>query len=400
MGRLFFIRKIFGLRGFCLYLLLNKPNVKISEAASAWIHFASLAFGQTNSLAGAILCAPNKSPFFVEMLMKNSLLVFSLLLFPSLLSAQNLLVANQGDHTLLVIDTASRKTLATVGVDINGHEVIASPDGKFAYVPIYGNSGVGKPGTDGSTVEVIEIASGRAVHIIDLGKPARPHCAKFGPDGMLYVSAELAKAVDVIDPRTLKVVAEIPTGQVDSHMFVITPDGARAYTANVFAGSVSVLDLRGHSLITKIPVAGEVQRISISPDGRTVYTHDQQKPRIALIDASKNAVSTWWDVPDIVYSSASSPDGHWLVANGLSGKLFVLDTSSGKVAHSYDIPASSGETIVAPDNSRAYVSCPQAGVIEVLNLRTWELEKPIQLTKGADGVAFASTASAVAQAQK
>ncbi|MGB9510819.1 MAG: hypothetical protein WBU20_03980, partial [Candidatus Acidiferrum sp.] len=323
--------------------------------------------------------------------MKKCLGITILLLCPSCLFAQELLVANQFEHTLLVIDLESRKTVAKVGVDINGHEVIASPDGKLAYVPIYGNSGVGKPGTDGSTVEIVDIASGRAVHIIDLGKPVRPHCAKFGPDGMLYVSAELAKAVDVIDPRQRKVVAEIPTGQVDSHMFVITPDGSRAYTANVFAGNVSVLDLHRHSLLATIPVAAEVQRISISPDGRTVYTHDQKTPRIAVIDTSKNAVAKWWDVPSVVYSSAPTPDGRWLVANALAGELFVLDTATGQIAHSYDIPASSGEALVAPDGSRAYISCPQAGTVEILNLKTWQLEPAIQLSKGVDGLAFAAS---------
>ncbi len=325
--------------------------------------------------------------------MKNWVLPLAALLFPSLGSAQRLLVANQFEHTLLIIDPDSRKTMEKVGVDINGHEVIASPDGKFAYVPIYGNSGVGKPGTDGSTVEVIDIAAGRAVYIIDLGKPVRPHCAKFGPDGLLYVSAELAKAVDVIDPSTRKVVAEIPTGQVDSHMFVVSPDGSRAYTANVFAGNVSVLDLHRHSLMATIPVAGEVQRISMSPDGRKVYTHDQEKPRIAVISAGTNAISGWWSVPSIVYSSAATPDGHWLIANALAGKIFVLDTSSGKVVHSYDIPAASGEVLVAPDGTRAFVSCPQAGTIEVLNLKTWQMESPIQLTKGVDGLAFAGGGS-------
>jgi YVTN family beta-propeller protein len=319
-----------------------------------------------------------KSPLF--------LLMFFL---PSLLCAQKLLVANQGDHTLLIIDTASRKTVATVGVDINGHEVIASPDGKLAYVPIYGNSGIGKPGTDGSTVEVIDIASGRATHIIDLGKPVRPHCAKVGPDGLLYVSAELAKVVDVVDPGTQKVVAELPTGQVDSHMFVLTPDGSRVYTANVFAGSVSVVDTRSRKLITTIPVAKEVQRISISPDGRRVYTHDQDQPRIAVIDTSTNSIANWWELPAVVYSSAPTADGRWLIANALSGKIFVIDTSSGKVAHSYDIPAASGEVLVAPDGNLAYISCPQAGTIEILNLKTWQHEPPIHLTKGVDGLAFA-----------
>jgi len=322
--------------------------------------------------------------------MNRSILLCGVLALPSFVSAQKLLVANQGDHTMLVIDTASRKTLATVGVDINGHEVVASPDGKFAYVPIYGNSGIGRPGTDGSTVEVIDIAAGRALHIIDLGKPLRPHCAKFGPDGLLYVSAELANALDVIDPKTRNVLAEVPTGSKDSHRFVITPDGARAYTANVFAGSVSALDLRKRTAITVIPVADEVQRISITPDGGRVLTHDQKRPRIAVIDTSKNAVAAWWEVPSVVYSSAVSPDGRWLIANALAGKIFVLDTATGKLAHSYDIPAASGEAMVSPDGAKAYVSCPAAGTIEVLDLVTWQLEKPLVLTKGADGLAFAN----------
>lgn len=262
--------------------------------------------------------------------MRKSMLFCGLLLFPAMTCAQSLLVANQFDHTLLVIDPASGKTLATVGVDINGHEVIGSPDGKYAYVPIYGNSGVGKPGTDGSTVFVVDIASGRTIHVIDLGKPVRPHCAKFGPDGLLYVSAELAKAIDIVDPRTQSLVAELPTGQIDSHMFVVTPDGQRVYTSNVFAGSVSVIDVRKRSLITTIPVAKMIQRISISPDGHSIYTHDQDQPRIAVIDTSTDTIAKWWDLPAIVYSSAPTPDGKWLVANSRSGKLLVVDTSSEK----------------------------------------------------------------------
>jgi len=69
---------------------------------------------------------------------------------------------------------------------------------------------------------------------------------------LLYVTAELANAVDVIDPSTRKVLVEIPTGEPQSHMLVISPDGYRGYTANVSAGSVSVLDLAKRTLITTI----------------------------------------------------------------------------------------------------------------------------------------------------
>src|SRR6184192_1543588 len=188
-----------------------------------------------------------------------------------------LVVANQKEHTLLVVDPDNRRELAKIAVGVNGHEVIVSKDSRFAYVPIYGNSGVGKPGTDGSTIDVIDLQERKLAATIDLGKPLRPHRAEFGPDGMLYVTAELGNAVDVLDPSTRKIVAEIPTGQKESHMLVISPDGRRAYTANVGAGSVSVLDVAKRSLITTIPVAKMVQRISISPDGKWVYTHDQMR---------------------------------------------------------------------------------------------------------------------------
>ena len=220
-----------------------------------------------------------------------------------------LVVANQREHTALLIDPETRQEVAKVVVGVNGHEVAVSPDSRFAYVPIYGNSGVGKPGTDGTTIDIVDLRDHKLAATIDLGKPLRPHRAEFGPDGLLYVTAELNKAVDVIDPATRKVIAEIPTGAIESHMVVISPDGSRAYTANVAAGSVSVLDLKKRALITVIPVAKIVQRISISADGKRVFTHDQDAPRIAVIDTTTNKVASWISVPSTVYSSSPTADG-------------------------------------------------------------------------------------------
>ncbi|MHB8503455.1 MAG: YncE family protein [Candidatus Acidiferrales bacterium] len=302
-----------------------------------------------------------------------------------------LVVANQGDHTALLIDSQTRKELMKVVVGVNGHEVAVSPDSRLAYVPIYGNSGVGKPGTDGHTIDVIDLRERKLAATIDLGKPLRPHRAEFGPDGLLYVSAELDNALAVIDPATRKIIAEIPTGAPESHMFLISPDGHRAYTANVGAGSVSVLDLKKRSLITVIPVAKTVQRISITPDGKRVFTHDQDAPSIAVIDTATNKVSGWIPLPATVYSSSPTPDGRKLLAASPSGKLFVIDLASSKLEHSFDIPAASGELLIAPDGNFAFISCPQAGVIEVFDVPGNKLLQPIKLTRGVDGLAWASS---------
>src|SRR5467141_4454767 len=195
------------------------------------------------------------------MLVRLSLLLVSTMLLTSALlrvakpappAGGLLIVANQKEHTLLLIDPDNRRELAKISVGVNGHEVIVSKDNRFAYVPIYGNSGVGKPGTDGSTIDVIDLQERKLAATIALGKPLRPHRAEFGPDGLLYVTAEMANAVDVIDPSTRKVLAEIPTGEPQSHMLVLSRDGRRAYTANVGAGSVSVLDLAKRNLVTTI----------------------------------------------------------------------------------------------------------------------------------------------------
>src|SRR5262249_54067177 len=82
-----------------------------------------------------------------------------------------LLVANKGDHALGIIAPAAGRQIAVVALDgITGHEVAASPDGKYAYVPIFGSGGVGGPGTDGQLLRKVDIANTRVVGTLDFGK--------------------------------------------------------------------------------------------------------------------------------------------------------------------------------------------------------------------------------------
>jgi YVTN family beta-propeller protein len=304
-----------------------------------------------------------------------------------------LVVANQYEHTVLVVDPEKRAQLAKITVGVNGHEVMVSKDGSFAYVPIYGNSGVGKPGTDGSTIDVIDLRNHTLAATINLGKPLRPHRAEFGPDGLLYVTAELANAVDVLDPATRKVIAEIPTGQEQSHMLVISPDGRRGYTANVGPGSVSVLDLAKRSLVTTIPVAKMVQRISMSPDGLQVFTHDQGAARIAVIETATNKVTDWIALPAPAYASEPTPDGRWLLAlSHQANRLYVVDLQSRKVAHTFEVPRNASEILIRPGGDVAYVSGTGEGKIAVLDLRAWEMRPPIELTPGVDGLSWMPSA--------
>ncbi|HEV2492566.1 MAG TPA: hypothetical protein VG204_05790 [Terriglobia bacterium] len=302
-----------------------------------------------------------------------------------------LLVANKGEHTLGIVDPVAGKQIAVVPESgITGHEVIASPDGRTAYVPVYGNSGVGQPGTDGTALDVIDLASRKLVTTIDLGRPERPHCPKFGPDGRLYVSTELSDDVTVIDPSTNKIVARIPTGQPESHMLAITHDGRRIYTANVGPGTVSVLDVQARKKLAVIPISHETQRISISPDGSMAFTSDQTKPQLAVIHTADNKV-TWVAMPGIGYGTAPTLDGRWLlVALIRINKVGVVDLKSLKLLRTIDVLPAPQEVLVRPDDKVAYVSCDASHKIAVVNLSDWKVEKYIDVGKGADGLAWAA----------
>jgi YVTN family beta-propeller protein len=253
-----------------------------------------------------------------------------------------LLVANKGDQSLGIIDPVSGQQVAAVAEGgVTGHEVIASPDGKLAYVPIYGNSGVGKPGSDGSNMVVIDIAARKVVGNLDFGKGLRPHCPQFGPkDGLLYVTTELENSITVIDPRTLKIVGTVPTGQAESHMLAISNDGKRGCTANVSPGTVSVLDLEARKTLAIIPISKNTQRIALSVDDRLAFTADQTKPQLAVIDTATNKLKTWVPLPEVGYGAAPTPDGHWLViALPKANKVAAIDLKPMQVAYTFDVPS-------------------------------------------------------------
>jgi YVTN family beta-propeller protein len=303
-----------------------------------------------------------------------------------------LLVANKGEHTLGIIDVAAGRQIATVPEDgTTGHEVIASPDGKRAFVPIYGNSGVGHAGTDGSLLRVIDLGSRKIVGTVDFGKGVRPHCAMIGPkDGLLYVSTELDNSITVIDPATLKILHALPTGQSESHMLCISSDNKRAYTANVGPGTVSVIDIPAKKTIATIPISKVTQRISISPDDRWVFTSDQTKPQLAVIDTSKNEVAKWIEMPGIGYGSAPTPDGKFLViALPSKNKVAVIDLKTMAVTTTLDVPKAPQETLVRPDGEEAYVSCDASKQIAVIDTKNWKVAKLIDAGPGADGLAWA-----------
>ena len=318
--------------------------------------------------------------------------VLSLMGPASLAQEGRLLVAEKGDQKLAVFNGSTGELIGAVSVGGNtGHEVVASPDGRMAFVPIYGDSGVGKAGSDGSNMVAIDLASLKVTGNLDFGHGVRPHLPVFGPkDGLLYVTTELDQSVTIVDPKTLKIVGSIPTGQTESHMLAISHDGRRGYTANVGPGTVSVLDMEARKTLKMIPISGKTQRISISMDDHWVFTADQTKPELVVIDTTTGQVKRSIHLKGLGYGSTPTPDGHWLlVAIPDKDSVAVIDLRTMKVTQTIEVASAPQEVVVQPDGATAWVSCLTAGQVIAIDLNSWRLSNSIQAGAQPDGMAWA-----------
>lgn len=312
-------------------------------------------------------------------------------------TAGTLVVIVKSSKSLALVDPVSAAVTAHIPENApakdTGHEVAVSPDGRYAYVPIYGNSGVGKPGTDGNNMVVMDLSTRAIVGNLNFGHPVRPHLPVFGKDGMLYVTNELDHAIAVVDPNPTapRVVGAIPTGEPESHMLALSHDGKYGYTANVGSGTVSVLDIKNRKLLTVIPVSAEIQRISVSMDDSMAFTSDQKKPELAVIDTASRKVKARIALPGIGYGSAPSSDGHWLfVALPDENKVAVIDLKTMKVAHTVDVAAAPQVVVIQPGGKTAYVSCMSAGEVNEIDLTNWTVKRKIETGNGTDGMAWAA----------
>src|SRR6202034_171704 len=148
--------------------------------------------------------------------------------------SRSLLALFKHNHTLAIVDPNKLQVIARVPVGPDPHEVIASSDGKTAYVSIYG-------GGRYHALSVIDLVAQKALPDVDTGALNGPHGLDF-VGGKLWFTAEGAKAIARYDPATAKVDWIMGTGQNRTHMIHVTSDEKQIYTTNVSSASVSILE--------------------------------------------------------------------------------------------------------------------------------------------------------------
>jgi len=301
--------------------------------------------------------------------------------------ASALLVLNKVDNTLAIIDPVTLKVLARVPTGEGPHEVIASADGRLAFVANYGTQQ--KVGT---SISIIDIALRKEIKRVDVGPLVRPH-GIVEAGGNIYFTAEANRAVARYNPKTDRIDWIMGTGQTATHMLVISRDQKRLYTANIASDTITAIALDGPpgpKQITQISVGKQPEALDISPDGRELWVGQNGDGQISIIDTDTNKIKETIKVGQVPIRVKFTPDGRRvLVSDPPKGELIVLDAATRKEIKRIAVGQVPVGVLITPDGRRAYIATMQANRVVEINLENLTLARTLETGQGPDGMAWA-----------
>jgi YVTN family beta-propeller protein len=296
------------------------------------------------------------------------------------------------------------------------HEVIASPDGKIAYISNYGGGAY-------NTISMADLAGRKSLPAIDLGVLHGPHGLWFA-GGKLYFTAEANKVIGRYDPSTGKIDWILGTGQDRTHMILVSSDLNRIFASNVSSGTISIIDKvvrpfgfpgpppgapngpppsprgpngpppgpRGPDWEqTVIAVGRGSEGFDVTPDGKELWVANAQDGTISIIDVASKKVTQTLDANVRGANRLKfTLDGKRAFVSSLGGAdLAVFDVSTRHDIKRIKLGRGAAGILMQPDGARVYISCSPDNYVAVIDLTTLEVIGHVDGGQEPDGLAWA-----------
>jgi YVTN family beta-propeller protein len=262
-------------------------------------------------------------------------------------------VANAGyqNHSLMVVDTATGAVKETIPAlnnsvragpstndtapggpthfyfagGVNGYYVglAFSPDGSTAYA----SDG------PGSGIHTFAVAGGTLSEKQEIGLPsgAWPAGIAGSADGTrLYVAADLADSLLVVDPAKRKVLSSIPVGHLP-YGVALDHTGQHVYVSNWGGNTVSVLSTASGTSLGALATGLHPCAMALNPTNSELFVANSDSDTVTVIDTAKNAVLRTIDLrPYAGAPIGTSPDAVSVSADG--GTLYVANAGNNDVS--------------------------------------------------------------------
>ena len=328
-----------------------------------------------------------------------------MVLVPVASHAQTLLVANKTDNTVDLIDVDTGESSATLPTGLAPHEIETSPDGSLAVISNYGNRD-----EPGSSLTIIDVPAATVLRTVDLGEHSRPHGLAWVGENRVAVTTEGSAHLLVVDIEDGRVVEHIPTEQEISHMVATTPDGGRAFVANIGSGSVTAIDLVQGTKLADIETGEGAEGIAVTPDGNEVWITNRAADSISIVDPRSLEIVETVACSGFPIRVAITPDGaRALVSVARAGEVVVFDVQSREELTRRKLDLSTvpdastrlfgdsfGESpvpvglVIDPSGEYAWVAATQAAAVVVIHTADLGVRDLWRAGKEPDGMGFSA----------
>jgi YVTN family beta-propeller protein len=309
-----------------------------------------------------------------------------------LTGSSGLIAVDKVGNQVLFLDPVTYDTELTLdGFAPRVHELLISPDHRFAYVPMYGDGIHGDNPHPGHLVGRFDLQERRHAGDFSTYPYLAPHGLRWGPQDQLYCVCENSGVVLEMDPESGATEQVIEVGSDKAHRIAVLPDGSKLYTENEEDTFGSVVDLATRRVIKKIPAPNGSAGIGMSPDGQTIILVDAQEPQIMVIDTASDEVGSTIRLDGhekAAQIARYSPDGRHLVVTNFEEPLatvFSGDLESQALLHLGQGPMDmafheDGETVIIANHNE--------GSLAVCNLERGEVVRTVEAGVGIETLSF------------
>ncbi|WP_300611207.1 hypothetical protein [Trebonia sp.] len=296
-----------------------------------------------------------------------------------------------GNHVLFLNPVTYDTELTLDGFAPRVHELLISPDHRFAYVPVYGDGIHGNNPHPGHLVARFDLRKRRHDGDFSTYPYLAPHGLRWGARGQLYCVCENSGVALEIDQESGEIEDVIELGSNKAHRIEVLPDGSKLYTENEEDTFGTVVDLVTRRVIKKIPTPNGSAGVGMSPDGQTVIYVDAQEPQILVVDTASDEVRSTIRLAGhekAAQIARYSPDGRYLVVTSFEAPLATVlsaDLASQALLHLGQGPMNmafheDGETVVIANHNE--------GSLAVCNLKRGEVLRTVQAGVGVETLSF------------
>ncbi len=252
-----------------------------------------------------------------------------------------------GEGTIVVVDTAQDKIVATINGVPTVHGLAGTPDGRFLIAGSFKEreagsampekpagvteedhaahhgaapAGAQKAAAVVSTVSVVRISDASVVRRIDV--PGVVHHVAVSPNGRFaVVTYPNEGSIGVIDLTSYEVVASVATGPFPNYA-AFSLDGGQVYVSNAGNGTVSAVDTGRWIVRWNVVVGTSPEHIVLSKDGASLYVNNVEDGTVSVIGVGEQKVVRTIPIGTTLHGIDLSDDG---------GTLFVADLGENKL---------------------------------------------------------------------